>query len=687
MNGAARPPDSILTHIAYRLRPEIREMGPLERAGALIDVFTLVWTAPLALLGLLWLVASTNTSLLRREWLVLLILLGLGLLMQRITFSLRLELQRGVYARIGGSLVTLVHWSAALLFGPTAVWLPVIEELAQFVYAVSREDQATLRWNHTRDLSTNLAGETISNLTGLWVYVQLGGHFPLNDVGLSDFWPALVASLVVWLMLVLLSSVVLFYVVRQEPLVGSEGSTVHLAQFFLAGLSFFVPIYPFAILGAGLYSQHGIGIYLLFVVGALMFSLVANRLSASVQRSEQRTRELARLEKLGEAIINTPPTETDARLPALLDEFVLPMLPDARFIAIWLSPDTFLLRSSPLPVAQWDRIATAVTDTSEEFVYFGRLALPGQRVLSVPYDGIGVPIHAADGQTLGGIFVVQRASAGSVQDFVPALQSLASQIALALQRADTYRQMVAGERMARELEVAGHIQASFLPDHVPQPDGWDIAAALFPARETSGDFYDFIDLDHGRLGILVADVADKGTGAALYMALSRTLIRTFAMQHPDQPARALALANTRILSDTQSEQFVTVLYGVLALESGTLTYCNAGHNPAYLFRAGGDVERLVRTGIPLGMFEEMAWQQETVALGRGEPLVLYTDGVPEAQDGAGDLFEDARLLTAVQGLLPAQASTIRDGIVTAVQTFTDGAPQSDDITLLVIARR
>lgn len=141
---------------------------------------------------------------------------------------------------------------------------------------------------------------------------------------------------------------------------------------------------------------------------------------------------------------------------------------------------------------------------------------------------------------------------------IAAVQSLAAQIASALHGARVYAQELEHENVARELAVAGQIQANFLPDELPQLPGWQLTAMLRPARETSGDFYDVIPLPNGRLGILVADVAGKGMGAALYMALSRTLIRTYAVEYDAQPELALAATNRRILADAGTGPFVTV---------------------------------------------------------------------------------------------------------------------------------
>jgi len=246
----------------------------------------------------------------------------------------------------------------------------------------------------------------------------------------------------------------------------------------------------------------------------------------------------------------------------------------------------------------------------------------------------------------------------------------------------------ANKRFERELELAGNLQASFFPEEPPEIDGWEVSVKLKPARETSGDFYDVYLLPDGQVGILVADVVDKGAAAALYMALSWTLIRTYAAEFPDQPERVLSAVNHRIINDTDSSRFVTVFYGVLDPLSGKLTYCNAGHNPPCLIRAqnGGDVERLTKTGVLLGMFDDEIWEQDSVCIEERDVLVLYTDGVTEAQNAEGDFFGRERLLKAVKKKSDTSAKAIRTNILTTISKFVGDAPQQDDIALLVVAR-
>jgi sigma-B regulation protein RsbU (phosphoserine phosphatase) len=246
----------------------------------------------------------------------------------------------------------------------------------------------------------------------------------------------------------------------------------------------------------------------------------------------------------------------------------------------------------------------------------------------------------------------------------------------------------ANHKMARELALAGEVQASFLPRELPHVPGWQLAVSLRPSRETSGDFYDVEWLPNGRLGILIGDVVDKGAGAALFMALSWILIRTYATQYPAQPELILSSVNRRILEDTAAQSFVTVFYGVLDPGTGELVYANAGHCPALLVRAQeqGAVQALCNTGMPLGIFQDVIWSQGVIQLAPGDVLALYTDGITEARDAQEEFFEEDRLRESLIANWGQPAETIRDAILRAVDEFVGDAPQSDDIALAMIVR-
>jgi sigma-B regulation protein RsbU (phosphoserine phosphatase) len=244
----------------------------------------------------------------------------------------------------------------------------------------------------------------------------------------------------------------------------------------------------------------------------------------------------------------------------------------------------------------------------------------------------------------------------------------------------------ANRRYEHELALAGQVQRSFLPHSSPDIPGWDIAARLIPSREMSGDFYDLIPLPEGLWGIVIGDVADKGAGAALFMALSWSLIRTYLAIYPSRPARALEVVNRRILQDTLSEQFVTVFVGVLDPAASVLEYGSAGHCPALVVRGGGEVQRLERTGMVLGAREDETWEQQRLAIDVGELLVVYTDGVTEARNQQGELFRVARLQRAAEAGGQRGAAGVVDQILAEVNAFTGREHLEDDIALIVLER-
>jgi sigma-B regulation protein RsbU (phosphoserine phosphatase) len=250
------------------------------------------------------------------------------------------------------------------------------------------------------------------------------------------------------------------------------------------------------------------------------------------------------------------------------------------------------------------------------------------------------------------------------------------------------RLMEANRRMERELALAAQVQASFLPRSLPSIPGWQLAVSLIPAKQTSGDFWDLITLEGGRLGIVMADVVDKGAGAALYMAMSCTLLRTCLGEHPVRPDLACQAANERLLQYAGGGQFVTVFLGVLEPVSGHLVYCNAGHNPPLLLGPAGqgDLRTLDKTGMALGAVDLETWQAGRVELRSGQRLILYTDGITDAQEPSGALFGRTRLEQAAMGSLGQPAEVVRDSILESVQRFTAGAPQADDMALMVLVR-
>jgi sigma-B regulation protein RsbU (phosphoserine phosphatase) len=242
--------------------------------------------------------------------------------------------------------------------------------------------------------------------------------------------------------------------------------------------------------------------------------------------------------------------------------------------------------------------------------------------------------------------------------------------------------------MSEQLKLAGEIQASLLPFSFPNMPGWQLAVTLDPVGETSGDFFDIIPLDENRIGFLIADVLDKGFGPALYMTLSRTLIRTYATEFDLQPDLVFFATNERILRDTRANLFVTVFFGVVDLTTGEMTYSNAGHNPPYLITSQDEKEPLAleTTGFPIGVDEDATWTRETVEIHPGDTLILYTDGVPDAQNPEGEFYKQKSLVKVATENFGQSAEVVQNSILDSVYDFVSDAPPFDDITLMILIR-
>lgn len=240
------------------------------------------------------------------------------------------------------------------------------------------------------------------------------------------------------------------------------------------------------------------------------------------------------------------------------------------------------------------------------------------------------------------------------------------------------------ERVQKELDLARGIQQSFLPEAPPKVEGFDLAALNTPAMEVGGDFFDFIPVALDQWGLVIADVSGKGFPAALFMALSRTMLRANALGNPTV-SQTINRANNMIAEEGRANMFVTLFYGVLDPKHKTLTYINAGHNPPFVTnREGGDIVILAAKGIALGIMSDMEFEEKQVALHEGDILLLYTDGVTEAVNRKGELFGAHRLAKLVEENQKRSAQEIIKIIEQAVIAYAEGLPQFDDLTLMAV---
>ena len=265
------------------------------------------------------------------------------------------------------------------------------------------------------------------------------------------------------------------------------------------------------------------------------------------------------------------------------------------------------------------------------------------------------------------------------------LTSLATQAAPALRVAQLARQQQIEarerERIEQELRVARLVQETLLPKQVPEIPGWKVQTHWQPAREVSGDFYDFIKFPDGKLGLVIADVTDKGVPAAMVMSTTRSVLRSTAEQH-QAPGKVLALANDLLCPTMPTNMFVTVTYALLDPDTGLLRYANAGHPPMFSRTSTGTIELRAR-GMPLGLFPDMEYEEKEAELASGDMVLLYSDGLIEAHNPAGGMF-GTELVRNILGTSSEGGELIKD-LMTGLAGFTgEGWEQEDDVTLVTL---
>jgi serine phosphatase RsbU (regulator of sigma subunit)/predicted ester cyclase len=241
------------------------------------------------------------------------------------------------------------------------------------------------------------------------------------------------------------------------------------------------------------------------------------------------------------------------------------------------------------------------------------------------------------------------------------------------------------ERVEQELQVARSIQQASLPNDVPTLEGWEIIHHYQPAREVGGDFYDFLELSNGHLGLLVGDATSKGVPAALVMASTRSMLRAVARASEYAPGEVLSRVNDSLVTDIPPNMFVTCFYAILDPEKCSLRYANAGHDLPYLHR-NGNAEELRARGMPLGLMPGMDYEEKEIALDAGEAALFYSDGLVEAHNPEGEMFGFPRLRELVAEHADKERS-MEETLLEELYSFVgEGWKQEDDITLLTLRR-
>ena len=232
--------------------------------------------------------------------------------------------------------------------------------------------------------------------------------------------------------------------------------------------------------------------------------------------------------------------------------------------------------------------------------------------------------------------------------------------------------------------MARRIQMSILPKNLPRPDGFEFGAGIQPARAVGGDFYDAIRFDRSNYGIVIGDISDKGVPAAIFMALTRSLVRAKATP-TSSPGQVLRRVNQLLLEMNSEGMFASVIYGILNTEQRKFTYARAGHeSPLFISPSGTEQFLPLKSGQLLGVFTQPEFDQQSIDLPVGSGLILYTDGILDATNASGQLFGSKRFLESIETLKGLKAQETCERLLLTIQDYQGDAPQADDITLFVI---
>jgi len=290
------------------------------------------------------------------------------------------------------------------------------------------------------------------------------------------------------------------------------------------------------------------------------------------------------------------------------------------------------------------------------------------------------------GHMIGSLNVFNKQSPGGFTEADTRLLAIiATESAQVIENARLYEGERALLRMQDEMQMAHRIQADLLPKSPPVVIGYDIAGISIPATLVGGDYFDFIRIDENRLGLCLGDVSGKGMPAALLMANVQATLRSQAISC-GRPCECLARSNDLLLASTDLERYATLFYGVLDTGEHTIDYCNAGHNPPFIFRKGADPERLKVGGTVVGCFGATDYSDAKVAINPGDVLLIYSDGVTEARDDRGEEFGESGIAALVTSSIDDPAESLLLKLIEMVKAHGGQAPPGDDITVVVVKR-
>jgi len=361
---------SIIERIALWLRPDLSEYSGVALIGQTLNLYAAMFTAPLLVVGLVWLAAQTDIQVLSANWGVLLLLFGLALLFTRFPFEVYLQLRLGVTASTGGTLGFVATFSGVLIFGPSAYWVAILAIFVNALYDFLADNDRTSRWAAVSTGFVSGSNGLLATLVFTWLFQKMGGTFPFSSFSLASIIPAAI-TLVVYILVPYFIMAPIIWTISRAFIDDPEGATPpsQIVLFLLTSSLLPQLAVPFTLLAAVLYAQMGVGVYLFFLSGVLLASVLASALTNSVRQRSQRARELEALEKLGRDILAAPPEI--ASLPDIFKTAFQRMSSSGQG-CIWLHPNEVLFRSES-SIPELERVRKQVAEGSDTYYIFQRV--------------------------------------------------------------------------------------------------------------------------------------------------------------------------------------------------------------------------------------------------------------------------------------------------------------------------
>src|SRR5882724_474333 len=352
------------------------------------------------------------------------------------------------------------------------------------------------------------------------------------------------------------------------------------------------------------------------------------------------------------------------------------------------------INEAALPTASQVQLSRSITNKvlsegasvlTSDAMHDPRFQSQNSVVLSQIRSVMAVPLASGE-EIFGMVYVDNPFNNRFTEEDLKVLTTIASVASIKIENDRLLDERLEKRRMEEELKVASEIQMRLQPFAPPKIDGWDMTGVSFPCREIGGDYYDFIHRKNDPcLTVAVGDVSGKGTGAALLMSSLHAAVRAQS-QTRASISEVMGEINGYIFENSPSNKFLTLFYGELDPDTGTLAYSNGGHNAPIFVRRGGEVERLDKGGLPIGMMQGVVYQEASVAFDRGDVLVIYSDGITESINEREEEFDEDRLIEVVKDNLGRSASGVRDRIDEALSRFVGTTAPVDDMTLMIIKR-